>query len=625
MDDEPEEGLSPAEEAITEPLISLANDRNAGAEERTRASVLIEEQITLARLQRAHLKTQHIRDRFLVAFDLALAIGGAVVVAAILALLWDAWSAHSVVIDQFDVPASFAARGYSGKVIASEIKENLREFQHATRSSQAKRSVSDAWSNRIQLQIPEAGISVDEVQNLLHRWLGRDEHIAGGLAEEGTQIRFTIYGDNITAKDFTGPASDLHALLVKAAEYIYGKSEPYLFSVYLSNQGRDAEAIALIKGAFPTADSSDKPLLLSIWSNALSDSGRYKEALEKAEESVRLNPRFWLGWNGVMAQELSLGNEEAVAQTGQQMQQISGRGYAFAAHVPAVYWGNYDYVVSDWQAFHSEVTADMAENEGQGTATADEAPIDAWSLAQMHDWRAAELELDTSRGDKRDNFLAAESAFVRAAIAADRKEWPAAAADMKIVGAIVAKDAATASNIPTPVLCWLGLSSAMAGDVAAGETALARGGRYVDCYRFKGDIEDKLNHWPAAAKDYKAAVTLAPSIPSSYLSWGDALLRHKRYDEASKKFSRAHLKGPHWADPLERLGEVYAAQGHWADAAAQYQKAAEYAPKWGLLYLNWGRALDKLDRHAEALTAYQRAWTANLTGRQRSSIYGCCR
>jgi hypothetical protein len=35
--------------------------------------------------------------------------------------------------------------------------------------------------------------------------------------------------------------------------------------------------------------------------------------------------------------------------------------------------------------------------------------------------------------------------------------------------------------------------------------------------------------------------------------------------------------------------------------------------------------LDKLDRHSEALAEYRKAWNSNLTGRQRSSIYGCCR
>ena len=282
------------------------------------------------------------------------------IVAIIGALFWDAWSSRSVIVDPFDVPASIAAQGISGKVVASELLDRLKAFQDATRTNQLKRAVADAWSNKIELQIPEAGISIDEVENLLHRWLANDQHITGSVVEEGKGIALTIRGDRFAARSFTGSRAQLHALTIKAAEYVYGGSEPYLFGVYLEEQGRALEVIALVQSAFSTASHTDKPLLLSVWSNALADLGRYREALDKAREGVRLDPRFWLGYDNMMGDDQSLGEEEAIVETGRDMERRARRGSWFAADVPLGYWQNLDYSVADWPATVPNGVSDIA-------------------------------------------------------------------------------------------------------------------------------------------------------------------------------------------------------------------------------------------------------------------------
>jgi len=85
------------------------------------------------------------------------------------------------------------------------------------------------------------------------------------------------------------------------------------------------------------------------------------------------------------------------------------------------------------------------------------------------------------------------------------------------------------------------------GDSAKADEHIARGGRFVDCYRFKGDISDHRGNWEQAQKDYAMAVSLAPSIPSSYESWGEALARHANYAAALEKFRQANAHSPHWA------------------------------------------------------------------------------
>jgi tetratricopeptide (TPR) repeat protein len=288
------------------------------------------------------------------------------------------------------------------------------------------------------------------------------------------------------------------------------------------------------------------------------------------------------------------------------------------------YWQNLDYSVADWPAFHRDVVFDMAQNGGQGTENAAEVPIEAEALARMHNWRGAELELETSPGTNSDHYVIAQSAFVRAIIALDAGDFARAAASLRTADRIASADSAVASNLASPWACWLARAEALSGEGAKADADIARGGRFVDCYRFKGDIADKRGDWPAAQIDYAAAVALAPSIPSSYGSWGEALARHGQEDAAIVKFALAHEKGPHCADPLEHWGEALASQGKFEDAIAKYKEASAYAPDWGLLYLHWGRALSRLNRSSEASEKFRRAWSLDLTPRERASIAGCC-
>jgi tetratricopeptide (TPR) repeat protein len=86
-------------------------------------------------------------------------------------------------------------------------------------------------------------------------------------------------------------------------------------------------------------------------------------------------------------------------------------------------------------------------------------------------------------------------------------------------------------------------------------------------------------------------VKLAPSIPYAYSEWGQMLLAKGDRDGAIAKFSVAHQKGPHFADPLELWGEALIAQNRSDLALAKFAEAARYAPNWGRLHLKWGEAL----------------------------------
>jgi len=99
------------------------------------------------------------------------------------------------------------------------------------------------------------------------------------------------------------------------------------------------------------------------------------------------------------------------------------------------------------------------------------------------------------------------------------------------------------------------------------------GGRFVDCYRFRGDILDGRSNWFGAQKASEEAVALAPDLPAGYYSWGLALAKHGDLKSAIAKFKDANQRGPHWADPLKAWGDVLASQGKTKEALAKYDEA----------------------------------------------------
>ena len=112
-----------------------------------------------------------------------------------------------------------------------------------------------------------------------------------------------------------------------AAEYIYGEAEPGLFAKYLSDFGRNDEAIAFAKAHLQKASIEEQPILLNYWANALTFKAlpnANKEALALYQEAVRIKPDYWIGYNNSLLALSNLGREEELAQLAQQMIKNAG-------------------------------------------------------------------------------------------------------------------------------------------------------------------------------------------------------------------------------------------------------------------------------------------------------------
>ena len=550
-------------------------------------------------LEMHHLRLGHFDRQLTVALKLLTAALGLVIAVALAAAVWDAVHADSVVVDAFRAPPGMAADGLDGTVVAARVLDELQRLQGVSRASIVKRGIKDAWSSDIKLDVPETGVSVGEIVRYLHAWLGHETHISGELTKDPQGLSLTVRGEGVAARTFTG--LDLKALTTQAAEYVYGQAEPYAFGTYLTDVGRDAEALGFARAAMPTVKASERPYLLNVWGNALADLGRYREASAKHLEAVRVKPDYWTAWANTVNDRWILQDEEGAWRASIQFERLSHRREARSKINPSLY-ENGDILRQDYSALEAEVLKDAEQNNGGGTGAAQAAPVLASAAAMLHDPNQAELFLQTTQEADKDPFAIAMTHFVHGWAALDRGDAGDGAAEMEPFAAAFANPVVATQYPGTN--CWLAPAEEMAGHPDKADAAITAGGRYVDCFRFRADILDHRGDWPGAQRAYAAAVAIAPDLPAAYYSWGLALARHGDLKGAMAQFAAANQRGPHWADPLKAWGDLLAAQRRYVDAEAKYAVAARYAPNWIALHLAWGKALQAEGKYAAAIAQY---------------------
>jgi tetratricopeptide (TPR) repeat protein len=583
----------PSAEAFAAAVAAIASRQDPQVTRDT--STFLNKQSRLLDIQAKHLEDEHaarlhyllgqarevdIRRfglRLRVGFQLFIALVATVIGSVGVVMLYDAVTSRRVVIEPFHAPPALAARGADGVVVASGLLDELSRLQDATRSSVQRLDLSSAWASQVKLEVPETGISLGEISRLLRERFGHDVRIDGNLVETSAGgLALTVRGNGVPPKTFSGLATELNTLTVKAAEYVYSKSQPARWAYYLQNAGRSEEAIAFCRTAFGSVSKEDRPYLLNVWANSINNTGGSpRDALGLYRAALKLKPDYWVGYNNVMNSLWILGDEEGTWRAGEDMRKAAG---GRPGRAPELQYQNWDMLTWNLGPVLDATVADAEANAGVGTGLATAGPTIADIDARMHDPEAAELALKTTKEDPNDPNIGAITHFVRGRLASEASDTARAASEMEAFGAAYA-DPAVSTQYPG-YGCWIAPAEEAAGHPDKADAVLKAAGTYLDCYRFHADILDGRGDWAGAQNTYAEAVALAPDLPAAYYSWGVALAKHGDLSAAAAKLKDANQKGPHWADPLKAWGDVLVMQGKIKDALAKYDAALKYAPNW---------------------------------------------
>lgn len=515
---------------------------------------------------------------------------------------------HGLVVENFTVPADFAARGITSQALAEDLASRVAAIRATTNRNSLTYS-SDVRTDQagiLKVQIPETGISIDELERFLHRWLGHQTVVNGELREEaGGAISLVLHIAGAVPIVVNGTSTDLDHLMQAAAEKAFAVFSPEPYVVYLEATGRAAEAysaalrfVRSAGAALPARDPAGEYALL-----ALADPDP-RRALSEELLAIDADPPRLADW--IMAPRLSkyLGHDEAALGFARKMLGTKRQDQ------PAADQDAYPWLIALGHIQIDELTGDFAALRGD-YEVADQRPdmqlADRYAeharvAGLLHDEAVAqhELALALTAGPLDSTVLQA-----RWDVSSSTGDWPEA---LDAAKALVAQEGAQKAAAPSPEFAarpelgletqyapLLAYAEAMTGDTGSAMALVSQ--TPTDCYlcvrmrariaAVAGAAAVTAGDPTAAASDaatadhwFAEAVRQAPDLPMAYYEWGEALLARGDLAGAARELSLAHDKGPHFADPLKAWGDVLVKQGHPEQALAKYDEALKYAPDW---------------------------------------------
>jgi tetratricopeptide (TPR) repeat protein len=581
----------------------------------------LEEQgtLTLSRLRWARFS-----DRMRALLQAMTALAGATVVALIAAMVWQAHGQHGLEIEAFSVPPDLARGGLTGQVAASRFLDKLQALQTATENSdRPAQSFEGNWGSDVKVEIPQTGLTFGEFEKLLRDKVGHVTRVGGEVLTTPTGIAVTARMGDAPPQTFTGPADAYDVLAQKAAEAIYRANQPYRYVEYLDQQGRWAEAFAVVSDLAVNGPLSERGWAYAKWSIMdLNDHGDLEAARKHGARGLGF------GAGSDLDDHISLvnvavwsGHEEDVRAISQildhdDQKRMPDTSDIFYTENKLLGRAFLQFVLPDYPASAQTWLATAKEDAGAHFGIL--APAMAATADLLgHDLPAAEAVRRTARIPADSAMLwdieqGAFEALPAYWTAVERGDWATALSDARTVDAALETDRTRRPVYGLMQRVWIwpleALALARTGDVAGAQALLGK--TPLDCYpclRVRGQVATEARDWAGAERWFGEAVRLAPSPPFAEAEWADARLARGDADGAIRLAKSAAAKAPRFADPLETWGEALMAKGDAAGAAERFAAADKLAPHWSANHLRWSQALAKLGKADQARAQAQAA------------------
>lgn len=578
--------------------------------------------------QLRYLGLQALSERLSAGLKLLVATVGLVAALALGLMVWNASQDRSLVIQALNAPPDLVARGLTGEVLASKLLDRLAEIDANADSLRAPETFRNDWGDDIQIEIPQTGVSIGELDRYLRQWLGERTGIGGEVVRnaDGT-VSLTVRAGSGGAVTQSGSEAELNRLLQQAAEAVFHKTQPFRYSKYLEASGRADEAMAVAVELAANGPVEEKPWAWAQISNLRLYLGDYVGAAEAGRRAVELDPDNGLGWLNLATAQGVLSHDAATASAlARSVKLMTSGGGQLSDIGVAIGFTNRSY-----EAYYIGDFRKAVELSADRRAQTDYIGLDTASSAQM-----AQLWIrgrDLPSADRlRDILPDAEMVrrtptlsfvtlptYERSAIL---EEWPAAEASLRT--SIVAAEAMGSSGALINQralqsrLAWVLMKLGRLEEARPIAAVLPNDCDF--CLPIKAAVLDASGDRGGADRLYRLAIQRTPDFPTAYSAWGETLLERGDLRAALARFTEAQTRGPRWADPFKFEGDAHMRSGQADQAVGAYRKAVERAPNWGGAHLGLGRALAALGRDRDAAKSYAAAAGMDLTATERAEV-----
>jgi tetratricopeptide (TPR) repeat protein len=564
-----------------------------------KAGNYLDEQQALVKLQIKHFDEEHhlaiaaakrkrYLDRLRIVGATMLAALGVAVTGAFIMFVRDAAHDTGVVLDAASTPAPMTDRGLNGAALANELIGRLDRIhsivaKHSiTRTDEVRKDSDD----QVKVEIPETGLSLQQLSRYVHRALGNQRHMSIELVGSAPGILSLYVHIDGTADEIraSGPESDLDHLIGEAAEKTFQVLDPINTVVYLEHaDGRGADMLSLAQRLIASATSAtDRANLLGLLASIEPDRAL---AVRHATIAEAIAPELAADVLMLARAQGDLGHNEqqlaalrrfiakrAADQPPNQRESLPRLQAAAAAQIDALLGDPARFAMLDYFA-RSPVDVQLARRAAAAALTHDVA------LSRQ----LFQQSVDVVPPDTEDGLMARWHADV------EDNDWPSALSDAQQLLARQERGKSehpvqapsyefTESTLTRP---WLALALAKTGNLAGAHNLIET--TPTDCYaciRTRAEIAEIAGDHAESDRWFKEALHQGPSLPFAESEYGVRMLARGEPERAIEAFKAAHQKGPRFADPLKGWGDALAAQRQSAAAMEKYEEALTYAPNW---------------------------------------------
>jgi len=528
---------------------------------------------------------------------------------------------RGLVVDAFTLPPDLAQTGMTGAVVANRLIDKLGQLQAASFSVvQGGESYRRDADGRARVEIPDTGISLDELQRYLRDWLGHETHATGEVVRTAKGWSMTVrYGDEPGA---TLDGADLDVLIAQGAERLLSQALPYRYAEYLARHERFAEALALLPTIAARGNAVERGRAYSAWASVYFFQGDMSRTVQKAQQGIEADPGNPTLYGMLSAAASNLGHDETGWRAGgdvsshMRSEVVDSLDPVVAAVLPILFGTYRDELAGDYNA----AVAGWAQMSRLGSNAYDPGSH-ASDVTALHDPASAGAFAATIPATDRNGKPDYEAPLQRMILAYFAGDWAGAARTGADTDAILERNPRLYWERTVFVRPLWAESMARGGDMAGAQALIAKTPLDCDdCVRKRGRIAALQHDWAAAARWFAMVSARSPHIPFADTDWGAMLMAKGDNAGAIAKFKLANQKGPHFADPLEMWGEALVAANRSDLALMKFAEAARYAPNWGRLHLKWGEALFWLGRKDDAGKQFALARALYLTAAERGAL-----